>query len=79
MSRIAILRFASFDVSFTSASKPASIDTVRSLIALRELGEDTPDRMRMHAMGVEDIFRAQRVRIGQGANFKVSFRPTRAV
>ncbi|MGA2593154.1 MAG: hypothetical protein ABSH32_24835 [Bryobacteraceae bacterium] len=67
------------EFTFPIWTQPASIDTVRSLIALRELGEDTPDRMRMHAMGVEDIFRAQRVRIGQGANFKVSFRPTRAV
>jgi len=33
----------------------------------------------MLAIGIADIFRVQRVRIGQGANFKVSFRPARAV
>jgi hypothetical protein len=60
-------------------TKPASLDTVRSLVSLRELADDRPDRARLHAMGVEEIFRAQRVRIGQGANFKVSFRPARAV
>ncbi len=57
----------------------ASVDTVRSLLSLRELGEDTPDRQQLMGRGVEAIFRVQRVRIGQGANFKVSFRPARAV
>jgi len=58
---------------------PISVDTVRSLIGLRELEEDAPDRARLQGMGVEEIFRVQRVRIGQGANFKVSFRPARSV
>lgn len=57
----------------------AGVDTVRSLLALRELQEETPDRVRLEAMGVCEILRAERVRIGQGANFKVSFRPARAV
>jgi hypothetical protein len=57
----------------------ASVDTVRSLISVRELGKDAPDRAQLHAMGVDDIFRVQRVRIGQGANYKVSFRPARPV
>jgi hypothetical protein len=60
-------------------TQPASVDTVRSLIGLQELGKDTPDRAQLQIMGVDDIFRVQRVRIGQGANFKVSFRPARAV
>ena len=30
-------------------------------------------------MGIEQIYRAQRVHIGQGANFKVSFRQARTV
>jgi hypothetical protein len=57
----------------------ASVDTVRSLVALRELEEEIPDRAQLEAMGVADVFRAERVRIGQGANFKVSFRPARSV
>lgn len=60
-------------------SQPCSVDTVRSLVGMRELLEDAPDRGRLEAMGVDDIFRARRVRIGQGANFKLSFRPARAV
>jgi hypothetical protein len=57
----------------------ASMDTVRSLLSLREIQEDEPDRGQFCARGIEDIFRVQRVQIGQGANFKVSFRPARAV
>jgi hypothetical protein len=57
----------------------AGLDTVRSLVSLRAIQEATPDRQDLAAMGVADVFRVQRVRIGQGANFKVSFRPARAV
>jgi hypothetical protein len=61
-------------------TRPATIDTVRSLLSLRELEEETPDHAQLQAMGIEEIFRAQRVRIPpNGANFKVSFRPARAV
>ena len=57
----------------------ASMETVRSLLSLREIQEDEPERGPLRARGIEDIFRVQRVQIGQGANFKVSFRPARAV
>jgi len=54
-------------------------DVARSLVALKELEPETPDRAVLSEMGIAEIFRAQRVRIGQGKNFKVSFRPARAV
>ncbi len=57
----------------------AGPDTVRSLVSLDELRKDEPNHSVLRAMGIEDAYRAQRVRIGQGANFKVSFRPSRAV
>jgi hypothetical protein len=57
----------------------AGLDVVRSLVCQRELQADKPDRASLSAIGVAEIFRAQRVRIGQGANFKVNFRPARAV
>jgi hypothetical protein len=60
-------------------TQPVGADTVRSLLGLRQLEEDTPDRKELQPMGVDEIFRARRVRIGQGANFKVSFRPARSV
>lgn len=53
--------------------------SVRSLVALAELQEDVPEHASLRAMGVMDAYRAERVRIGQGANFKVSFRPARSV
>ncbi len=59
-------------------AESAGVDTVRSLIALRMLESETPNRAELQRMGVDEIFRVSRVRIGQGANFKVSFRPARA-
>ncbi len=55
------------------------LDEIRSLLAWRELQEDQPARERLKAVGIEEVFRATRVRIGTGANFKVSFRPARAI
>lgn len=57
----------------------AGFDTVRSLLSLAELQKDHPRRDVLLPMGIEEVYRAQRVRIGQGVNFKVSFRPARAV
>jgi hypothetical protein len=54
-------------------------DTVRSLLSLNELQEKSPARPKLQAMGIAEVFRSPRVRIGQGANFKVSFRPARSV
>jgi hypothetical protein len=59
--------------------QPASSDAVRSLLALKELQQDAPCQSVLAAMDIAELFRAQRVRIGQGANFKVSFRQPRAV
>ncbi len=60
-------------------TQPANAATVRSLLSLRELEAVTPPRDSLSAMGIREAFRAQRVRIGQGANFKVNFRPARSV
>jgi hypothetical protein len=72
----------------------ASLDVVRSLVALGKLqlsvgGAEEPeldkrpeeefDRKELREMGIEEVFRAARVRIGKGANFKVSFRPAVSV
>lgn len=59
----------------------ASLDVVRSLVSLKELhkSDDEFTRKGLEERGIGEVFRAQRVRIGQGANFKVSFRPARAV
>jgi hypothetical protein len=74
-------RFASREDQFTWPvwTAPASIGTVRSLLSLKELSEDSADRKKLAAMGIAEVYRARRVRIGQGANFKVSFRPALSV
>ena len=46
---------------------------------MQQLDEDPPDHRQLEPMGIAAVYRAQRVRIGQGANFKVSFRPARAI
>jgi hypothetical protein len=58
---------------------PLSIDEVRSLVAWTEIHEANPEPQQLTARGVARVFRSSRVRIGQGANFKVSFRPARAL
>ena len=60
---------------------PVGVDTVRSLVSMSVLQSAAGelDRRSLQAFGIEEVYRAPRVRIGQGANFKVSFRPARAV
>lgn len=60
-------------------TRVAGLGAVCSLLSLAELQEDKPEHRVLREMGVEDVYRSERVRIGQGANFKVSFRPARAV
>jgi hypothetical protein len=57
------------------------LDTLRSLLALPDLQapEDKLNREVLRGRGIAEIYRSPRVRIGQGANFKVSFRQARAV
>ena len=58
---------------------PLGLDTVRTILSLAELRQKTPDRLTLQERGISEVFRSRRVRIGQGANFKVSFRPARSV
>jgi hypothetical protein len=60
-------------------TQEAGLDTVRSLLSLCHIIEEIPDRAKLRGIGIDEVFRAQRVRIGQGANFKVSFRPAQSV
>lgn len=50
----------------------ADLDTVRSLLALRVLQETAPDRRRLAAMGILQVFRAQRINNGRYRNFTPS-------
>ena len=54
-------------------------DTIRSLLALRELTSRHPDRAVLRARGVVASFRARRIKVGTGTNYKLNFSPARAV
>jgi len=60
-------------------TRAASVDTVRSLLWSPDLQAEPLPRETLRARGVMEVFRVQKVRIGSGANFKVSFRPARSV
>jgi hypothetical protein len=53
-------------------------DSIKSLLSLSELQREIIDRT-LFERGILEVYRAQRVRIGSGANFKVRFRPARAI
>ena len=54
---------------------PVNLDTVRSILSLAELQRDTPDRGRLGAMGIREVFRSQRMNAGRYRNFS----PARSV
>lgn len=58
---------------------PLDVDGVRSLVQLRELIEERPDRAALRARGIVAAYRAHRVEVGTGANRKVNFSPARRV
>jgi hypothetical protein len=58
---------------------PLDPDTARSLLLLAQLYRDVPDRAALRARGVAATYRARRIKVGSGANFKVNFSPAREV
>jgi len=50
-------------------SSPCDVDIVRSLLTLQELQEPTPDRGRLGAVGIAEIYRSTRLTVGKYRNF----------
>jgi hypothetical protein len=75
------MREERYPETFTWPVWEAALDcnVIRSLLSLEELQREWPRRAVLQSMGISEVFRAPRIRIGRGANFKVSFRPARAV
>ncbi len=48
---------------------PLPVDVVRTLLGLRELQEDRPDRRLLRARGVVEVYRCQRMTVGKYRNF----------
>lgn len=46
-----------------------SVDVVRSLLALPDMQKAEPDRAHLHAMGVVEVYRSQRITAGKYRNF----------
>jgi hypothetical protein len=59
--------------------QPLGLDTVRSLVQLRELVEEQPDPAVLRARGIAAVYRANRIVVGDGANRKVNFSPARGI
>lgn len=54
-------------------------DTIRSLLLLHEFSDARPDHSKLRTRGVVALYRAHRIKVGSGANFKVNFTPARAL
>ena len=55
---------------------PIDPHTLRFLLRLADLVADQPDNAVLHARSVLAAFRARRIKVGSGANYKVSFSPS---
>lgn len=59
--------------------RPCDPDTIKSVLLLPELYSEQPDREKLRERGVVASFRARRIRVGSGANFKLNFSPARGL
>lgn len=58
---------------------PLGLNTIRSLLLLPELAEEEPEHVVLRARGVVAVFRARRIKVGSGTNYKVNFSVARNV
>ncbi len=54
-------------------NRPLSPDAVRSVLSLKELRDERPDRRKLSDMGIKRIFRSERIKVGSGGQYKVNF------
>lgn len=57
----------------------ATAETILSVLQLRELAAQRPDRSTWRARGIAAVFRSRRIKVGAGSNYKLNFSPARAV
>lgn len=81
--RLATTGWAQFDdgPAFTWPiwEAPADLETIRSLLESTELTAPHPNPSALRARGIAAAFRARRIKVGEGRNFKINFGPARAV
>ena len=68
-----------YEFSWPLWSAPLKCDTVRSLLASQDVQVEVPDRKALAARGVDDIYRAARLMVGNPPLHKLNFSPARAV
>lgn len=59
--------------------QPAGPDVVRSLLLLSELHKQRPEHAELRPRGIQAVFRSRRIKVGEGANFKINFSPARQI
>lgn len=57
------------ELSWPVWSPPISLPEVRSLLAHSQLQQEQPDRIELSALGVDEVFRSQRIKVGKYRNF----------
>jgi len=50
-------------------SSPITVDIVRTVLAMKELQQDRPDRRKLLAYGIVEVYRCQRLTVGKYRNF----------
>jgi hypothetical protein len=58
---------------------PIGVHTLRSVLAMRELQTDLPDRPTLLARGIAEVFRCARIQVGNPPLHKLNFAPARTV
>ncbi len=58
---------------------PSGPDTIRSFFLLPEMHIQRPDQASLKARGIQAVFRSRRIKVGEGANFKINFAPARQI
>jgi hypothetical protein len=58
---------------------PVGLDTLRSLVALKELRDQSPDRARLAALGVVEVYRTVKIEVGRRPSSRLNLAPSVAV
>ncbi|MCP9455418.1 MAG: hypothetical protein NNA18_04820 [Nitrospira sp.] len=58
---------------------PIGPDTIRTILQVPDLCSAEPSKLTLRALGIAAVFRSRRIRVGEGANFKINFSHARAL
>lgn len=58
---------------------PIGPDTIRAVLQIPDLCSTEPSKSSLRARGIVAVFRARRIKVGEGANFKLNFSQAKAL